>query len=73
MWFQDEPPITPSSLTAGLLAFLSMLFLAVAVYLLWRSLRKQMKKIDPALPKGEAEERFEAEQIPEEPDPTSGS
>ena len=73
MFFEDEPPITPTSLTAGALALGSLLFLAVAVYLLWRSLRKQMKKIDPDLPKGEAEQRFEAEQIPEEPDPTPGT
>lgn len=73
IWFEEEPPISPTSLTAGALAMGSLLFLAVAVFLLWRSLRKQMTKIDPELPKGAAEERFDAEQIPEEPDSTPGA
>jgi hypothetical protein len=33
---------------------------------------KQMKKIDPSLPKGKEETRREDEQIPEEPDGSSG-
>ena len=74
MWFdeQPQPPIDPSTVTPGLLAFLSFVFLIVAVFLLWRSMRKQMKKIDPELPKGKQEQRIEDEQIPEEPGPTPG-
>jgi hypothetical protein len=71
-WFEDAPPIDPNRVTPGLLGLLSFIFLVAAVFLLWRSMRKQMKKIDPALPKGKEETRREDEQIPEEPDGSSG-
>ena len=73
IWAVDEPVATASASMAGILGGLSVTLLAVAVFFLWRSMRKQMKKIDPSLPKGTEEERFEAEQIPEEPGPTPGA
>lgn len=48
----EQPPIDPSRVTPGLLGFLSFIFLVVAVFLLYRSLRKQMAKVDPNLPAG---------------------
>lgn len=48
----ENPPIDPSRVTPGLLGFLSFIFLVVAVVLLYRSLRKQMSKVDPNLPAG---------------------
>jgi hypothetical protein len=48
----EEPPIDPSRVTPGLLALVSFLFLVVAVFLLYRSMRKQMSKVDPNLPEG---------------------
>jgi hypothetical protein len=72
MWFEEVPLIDPSRVTPGLLGLLSFIFLIVAVFLLWRSMRKQMKKIDPSLPQGKEEKRREDEQIPEEPDGSSG-
>lgn len=72
-WFEDPPPIDPNRVTPGILGLLSFLFLLAAVFLLWRSMRKQMKKIDPELPKGKEEQRRADEQIPEEPDSTPGS
>lgn len=48
----EQPPIDPERVTPGLLGLLSFLFLVVAVYLLWRSMRKQMGKVDPNLPMG---------------------
>jgi hypothetical protein len=71
-WFEEVPPIDPNRVTPGLLGLLSFIFLLVAVFLLWRSMRKQMKKIDPALPQGKEEKRRADEQIPEEPDGSSG-
>ncbi|TEX50277.1 MAG: hypothetical protein B7C55_11550 [Actinomycetales bacterium mxb001] len=75
----DEPPIDPSRITPGLLGLASFLFLIVAVVLLYRSMRKQMSKVDPDLPEGpgdreraedarlteEAEKRGEADDAPE--------
>ena len=71
----EEPPIDPSLVTPGLLGLISFLFLVVAIVLLYRSMRKQMAKVDPNLPDGpgdaeraadahlteEAEERGEQE------------
>ncbi|MCX6421111.1 MAG: hypothetical protein NT180_01900 [Actinobacteria bacterium] len=71
-WFEEVPPIDPNRVTPGLLGLLSFIFLLVAVFLLWRSMRKQMKKIDPSLPQGKEEKRRADEQIPEEPDGSSG-
>lgn len=41
---------------AGPIAGLFVLALLIAMYFLWRSLNKQMKKIDPSLPAGEHDE-----------------
>lgn len=48
----EEPPIDPSRVTPGLLGFISFAFLVIAVVLLYRSMRKQMAKVDPDLPDG---------------------
>jgi hypothetical protein len=40
-----EAPIDPARVTPGILGLLSLLFLAVAVFLLWRSMTKQIRKI----------------------------
>ena len=37
---------------AGLLAGLFMLLLAVAVFIIWKSMNRQFKRIDPSLPMG---------------------
>lgn len=63
----EEPPIDPSRVTPGLLALVSFLFLVVAIVLLYRSMRKQIGKVDPNLPDGPgdaeraADERFTEE------------
>lgn len=54
----DGPPIDPSLVTPGLLGLAAFLFLVVAVALLYRSLRHQLKKVNPDLP----------EEPPREPD-----
>ena len=46
----DEPPIDPSRVTPGLLGLVAFLFLIVAVAFLYRSLRKQLKRVDDDLP-----------------------
>ena len=51
-----EPPIDPSRVTPGLLGLVSILFLGIAVILLYRSMRKQMGKVDPNLPMGPGDE-----------------
>jgi hypothetical protein len=38
-------PIDPARVTPGVLGFLAILFLAVSVFLLWRSMNKQIKRI----------------------------
>ena len=48
----EEPPIDPSRVTPGMLGFISFVFLVVAVVLLYRSMRKQMSRVDPTLPAG---------------------
>lgn len=77
----EEPPIDPSRVTPGLLALISFLFLVIATVLLYRSMRKQIAKVDPHLPEGpgdaeraaderfteEAEERGAQEQDSDEP------
>lgn len=55
----QNPPIDPERVTPGLLGLVSFLFLVVAVALLYRSLRKQMSKVDPNLPSGAAEKRYQ--------------
>lgn len=48
---------------AGPIAGLFVLVLGIALFLLWRSMSKQLKRIDPALPIGpdEREQRLDAE------------
>lgn len=46
----DDPPIDPASVSPGLLGLAAFLFLVVAVALLYRSMRNQMKKVNPGLP-----------------------
>ena len=59
-----EPPIDPARVTPGVLGLISVLFLAIAVVLLYRSMRKQMGKVDPNLPMGPGdEERAEDERL----------
>ena len=63
----EEPPIDPSRITPGFLGLASFLFLVVAVFLLYRSMRKQMSKVDPNLPEGPGDkERAEDERLTEE-------
>lgn len=63
----QEPPIDPNRVTPGLLAMASFAFLIVAVALLYLSMRKQMRKVDPNLPNGPGDdERAEDERLTEE-------
>jgi hypothetical protein len=48
----EEPPIDPSRVTPGMLGLASFVFLVIAIVLLYRSMRKQMSKVDPQLPDG---------------------
>lgn len=63
----EEPPIDPSRVTPGLLALICFIFLLIAIVLLYRSMRKQIAKVDPNLPEGPgdaeraADERFTEE------------
>ena len=63
----EEPPIDPSRVTPGLLALISFVFLVIAIVLLYRSMRKQISRVDPNLPQGPgdaeraADERFTEE------------
>ena len=79
----EEPPIDPSRVTPGMLGLISFIFLVIAIVLLYRSMRKQMAKVDPHLPLGpgdaeraadehfteEAEERGSAESGADDPPP----
>jgi hypothetical protein len=38
--------IDPARVTPGVLGFVALLFLAVATFLLWRNMNKQLKKVD---------------------------
>lgn len=83
----EEPPIDPSRVTPGLLALISFVFLIIAIVLLYRSMRKQIARVDPNLPEGpgdaeraaderfteEAEERGAAQEIAPENVQESGS
>lgn len=59
----EEPPIDPSRVTPGLLGFIAFAFLVIAIVLLYRSMRKQMAKVDPTLPDGpgDAERAMDAD------------
>lgn len=54
------PPIDENLVSPGFLGFLSFVFLIAAVVLLYRSMRKQLRKVDPTLPDGPAD-RIRAE------------
>jgi hypothetical protein len=58
---EEAPPIDPERVTPGLLGFLSFVFLVVAAVLLYRSMNKQMKKIDPTLPPGPSDRARQAD------------
>ena len=63
----EEPPIDPSRITPGLLGGLSFIFLIIAIVLLYRSMRKQMSRVHPDLPRGPGDrERAADEQMTEE-------
>lgn len=53
----DDQQDTMSKLIddAGPIALLFVVLLAVGVYLLWRSMTKQLKRIDPQLPDGRSD------------------
>lgn len=62
-----EPPIDPSRVTPGLLALVSVVFLLIAIVLLYRSMRKQISKVNPDLPEGPGDaERAEDARLTEE-------
>jgi hypothetical protein len=46
----DEPPVDPALVTPGFLALISFLFIAIAIIFLFRSMRKQMRKVDKNFP-----------------------
>ena len=70
----EEPPIDPSLVTPGLLGLISFVFLVVAMVLLYRSMRKQMSKVDPTLPQGPGDaERAADENFTEEADGSDSS
>ena len=46
----EEPPIDPNLISPGLLGLAAFVFLIVAVFLLFRSMRKQLSKVNPDLP-----------------------
>ena len=58
-----EPPIDPSRVTPGVLALISVIFLVIAMVLLYRSMRKQISRVDPHLPEGpgDAERAMDAQ------------
>jgi hypothetical protein len=63
----EEPPIDPSRVTPGMLALISFLFLVIAIVLLYRSMRKQISRVDPSLPEGPGDaERAMDQQLTEE-------
>ena len=74
----EEPPIDPSLVTPGMLGLISFVFLVIAIVLLYRSMRKQIARVDPNLPEGpgdaeraaDAQFTEEAEQRGEQEDGT---
>jgi hypothetical protein len=49
----DEPPVDPALVTPGFLALISFIFIAVAIVVLYRSMRKQMRRVDEGFPEEE--------------------
>lgn len=66
----EEPPIDPRLISPGLLGLAAFLFLIVAVALLLRSMRKQLRKVSPDLP--EAAPREPTIPIVDQQPPASG-
>jgi hypothetical protein len=65
-------PIDPARVTPGVLGFLAILFLAVSVFLLWRSMNKQIRKIEfegsvPVDPEPEAQSGTDGAADPVDP------
>jgi hypothetical protein len=50
----DEPPVDPALVTPGVLALISFAFIALAIVFLYRSMRKQMRKVDKNFPEDDA-------------------
>ena len=69
IFMQDEDQMKTVIDQAGPIALLFVLILGGAVYIIWRSLKKQMNRIDPNLPKGKddklqaADARYQAEAV----------
>lgn len=49
-----EPPIDPGLVSPGYLGLAAFLFLVIAVALLYRSMRKQLRKVDQNIPEDSA-------------------
>jgi hypothetical protein len=47
---------------AGPIAGLFMLLLGIAIFVIWKSMNRQLKKIDPNLPPGRADRRLMADE-----------
>lgn len=50
----DEPPVDPALVTPGVLALISFAFIAIAIAFLYRSMRKQMRRVDENFPANDA-------------------
>lgn len=48
---------------AGPITGLFVLLLGIAVFVIWRSMNKQMKKVSPDLPAGPEDERLAADEL----------
>ena len=70
----EQPPIDPALVTPGLLGLAAFLFLIVAVALLYRSMRNQLRKVDPQLPQDPPREPQIpiVDAAPAQPDSSSG-
>lgn len=54
---EENPDLSQVIDGAGPIAGLFVLLLAIAIFLLWRNMNKQLKKVDANLPKGPEDER----------------
>jgi hypothetical protein len=66
---EDEDQMKSLIDDAGPIAMAFIVLLGVALFFLWRSMNKQLKRIDPALPEEEPAEPV----IPEDPDGPTAS
>lgn len=60
-------PPDPSKVSPGLLGLLSWVFLMVAAYVIWRSMTKQMKRIDFPDPEDARDRRRTPYRVPHAP------